>query len=193
MRVNRFALAISLCAGLAMFGGRAHAGIGGATSDLIDGDFSIISSQEPNTQTECLVGAEGSDFFVEGSATGMDGAVVVVVSYFTPQPTSVTRKTQSLKVKQGTFSELEISFDGGGVGPGLVEKCSVSGSVNTKKATGSITVDCKSDDIFGVLSAAQATSLQAAFASSKTVKVKLNSSKGKGSISIKCKGDLGIL
>ena len=47
--------------------------------------------------------------------------------------------------------------------------------------------------MFGVLSAAQATSLQAAFASSKTVKVKLNSSKGKGSISIKCKGDLGIL
>jgi hypothetical protein len=186
MHVHRFAIAIGLCAGIAVLAGRAQ----GATTDLIDGSFNIVSSQEPNTQTLCVVSAEGDTFEVSGTAAGNDGMQAVVVSYDTPQPTSVSRKNQTASIKQSSFSFLSFKFGAAAAITGIAQKCSVTGSVNTKKANGSITVSCKTDNLFGLLTANEATSLQTAFANSTTVKVKLNS-KGAGSLTIKCKGPFG--
>ena len=186
MRVNRFVLAIGLCAGLGMSAGLAHAG---TPSDLLDGGFDIISSQEPNTNG-CTLVAASTTFFVQGGVDGQDGKDTITIQYFTPQPTSVSRKTQTAKVKEGTWSQLTFRRNGTIIGSNIVDKCSVSGSVNTKKGNGSVKVKCKSDDVFTALSVSDAQSVEAAFANSKTVKVKLNTNKGKGSISIKCKGDL---
>src|SRR5258705_12166062 len=94
MRVNRFALAISLCAGLAMFAGLAHAG---TPSDLLQGSFSIVSSQEPNVDT-CTVSAINGTFSVTGDSVGNDGGTAVSVHYNTIQPTSVSRKTTTASI-----------------------------------------------------------------------------------------------
>ena len=190
MRVNRLALAISLCAGLAMFAGRAHAG--GISSDLISGSFNIVSSQEPNTHTVCAVTADDSTFDVFGSAAGNDGTQAVVVSYDTPQPTSASRKTQTARIKQSTFSFLSFKFGAAAADHGDRRKVQrLRLGQHQESRTARSASSCKSDDVFGVLTANEASSVEAAFANSTTVKVKLNANKGKGSITIKCKGDLG--
>ena len=189
MRVNRFALAISLCAGLAMFAGRAHAGIGGATSTLIDGEFGIISEHRAeHAEPSCVVAADGSDFFVEGLghrhgrrrrrggqlqhppahqrqpedrlAEGQAGHLLGARDLVRRRRGRPGARREVQRLRLGQHQEVERLDH-----RQLQERRRVRG-----------------------LGAAQATSLQAAFASSKTVKVKLNSSKGKGSISIKCKG-----
>ena len=190
MRVNRIALVIAMCGGLALFAGRAHAGF---STPLADGFWDVNDdANEPNNPNSCFVGTDG--FFtlfeaggeVEGPGTGQQ----IIIDYDTSQPTNVSRNTKTITVKQNQFSLIRVRGIGGAAFDvtNVVEKCKVSGSVNTSKLTGSVSVSCKGSNLFGILSADQAASVQAAFQGSKRVKFKFNASTGKASLSIKCKG-----
>ncbi len=159
------------------------------TSGLADGSFFIESSADPNNNT-CVVGADGTVFAVFGDVQG-GTTPVVVIHYDTPQPTSVSRNTKKISVKQNQFSTLDVLFDGVSVtgGPQPIQKCSVSGSVNTTKSTGKTKVSCSGKNLFGGLTANQAGTVQSAFNGNKNVKFKLNTN-GKWSLSIKCSGDV---
>ena len=187
MRVNRFTLAITVCAGLALLAGRAHAGF---STPFVDTTFFIANDANDPNANFCEVGANGPNFGVNGTVAGTAQAVAVSVDYFTFQPTSASRSSNKVSVKQGTFSALTFHFDATAVTTSI-EKCSISGSVNRKKspAQGSASVNCKGDNVFGVLTSNQVAQLQAAFDGNKNVKVKVNTNKGHASITIKCKGE----
>ena len=161
-----------------------------ATSgQLADGFYAIESSADPNDNT-CVVGASGTAFEAFGDVQG-GTTPVVVIHYDTPQPTTVSRSSKKISVKQSQFSTLNVLFDGASVtgGPQPIEKCSVSGSVNTTKSTGSTKVNCSGKNLFGGLTANQAGTVQSAFNGNKNAKFKFNTN-GKWSLSIKCNGDV---
>ena len=137
-----------------------------------------------------MVGASGTEFEVFGDVQG-GTTPVVVIHYDTPQPTSVSRNTKKISVKQNQFSTLDVLFDGASVtgGPQPIQKCSVNGSVNTTKSTGNTKVSCSGKNLFGGLTANQAGTVQAAFNGNKNAKFKFNTN-GKWSLSIKCSGDV---
>jgi hypothetical protein len=192
MRINRIALAMTLCAA-AFLAGRAHAG--GVVSDLLEGDFEIDGSDDDDPGNNlCEVFAIGNEFETSGTISGSGTAgQAVSVDYITPTPTSASRSPNKVSVKQATFSRLTFHFGLATVGPTLVEKCSVSGAVSTKTDPtpdqGSVSVSCSGTDVFALLSADQAASLLTAFQDSKTIKVTINGSSNKGSLKVKCKGD----
>ena len=69
----------------------------------------------------------------------------------------------------------------------LIEKCSVSGSVNTSKATGSVSVSCSGSSAFAGLTVDELGSVQAAFNKAKNIKFSVKSN-GKWSFKVTCKG-----
>ena len=163
-------------------------------SGLVDDFFAIQSSDDPNNNT-CEVGASGSAFEAFGEVTGLGtGGQVVVIRYDTPQPTSASRSSKKISVKQSEFSTLDILFDDVSAtgGPVAVEKCSVNGSVAVIKLTGKVSTKCKTDTLFALLNANQVGSVIAAFNGNKAVKVKVNGSNSKGSLSIKCSGPASV-
>jgi len=149
---------------------------------------------DPNDNT-CEVGVNGAEFRASGgvSGVGTDGQLVRVV-YDTPQPTHASRSNTKVSVKQSKYSTLNILFDGVSTtgGPVVVEKCSVRGSANTTRLTGSVSTKCKTDSLFSLLDPAEVASIQAAFDDNRQVKVKVNSDASKGSISIRCKGEASV-
>lgn len=190
MRVFRFAMMISMSLGIALFASGVQAGDIGDPSTLADG-FYIIDSGDANN--ECEVGSDGTEFEAFGTVSGTGTAgQAVSVDYETPQPTNVSRNDDKISVKQNKFSRLTAHFGVVTVGPLIVEKCSVSGSVDVSKLTGKVTAKCKTDTLFANLSANQVASLQTAFDGNKNVKVEVNSDATKGSISITCKGDASL-
>jgi hypothetical protein len=187
MRVTKFLAAASLVAGMAFFAQSAHAG---AASPLADGFWVIENANDPNNNT-CETGSDGSFFETFGSVFGSAQKTAVEVRYDTPQATSASRNQKSISAKQGSFSTLNVLFNGTTVSGGdvVIQKCSVSGSVNTVKATGSCSVSCSGDDITQVLDANEATLTESAFASTPNVKFKVNVNNGHWSLKIKTKGD----
>jgi tRNA threonylcarbamoyladenosine modification (KEOPS) complex Pcc1 subunit len=140
---------------------------------------------------------DGTEFFVEGEAggTGTDGDFVEI-RYFTGRPTNVNADDQQGRVRQSEFSTLEFAIDSEVPERDLdlsivPEKCSVDGKINDPKAKGSVTVSCSGDDIFAEISASQLASLQAAFSSTRNVKIKVKSDGSKGSLRITLKGSAG--
>jgi activator of HSP90 ATPase len=119
---------------------------------------------------------------------------IVRISYDTPNPTSTSRSEKQVSVKQNKFSTLEIRFDGVTAtgGPVSVEKCSINGSANAVKLTGSVSANCSTDTLFALLTPAEIASIQAAFNGNKRVKLKVNANTLKGSVSIKCSGPASI-
>lgn len=186
MGAKKVVLAIAVCAGLALVGGRVEAG----SSPLLDGFFSWeADGNDPDNR--CFLNLDGTNFqnggIVEGSGTGGEE---VSIAYDGTQPTSTSRSETKGKIKQSSWSRLTFNFDDVTVGPVQIEKCSVSYSVNTNSGKGSASADCKGDDIFALLSADQLASLQTAFQGDKNVKVKVNTNANKASIKIRCKGDV---
>lgn len=164
---------------------------GQPVATLVDGTFSIVSSNDPINNV-CEVGVSGADFQASGDVTGVGTAAeVVVISYATPRPTSTTRSATKLSVKQRTLSTLNVLFDDvtGTAGPVVIEKCAISGSANAAKLTGSVSVNCKTDSLLALLTAAQITSVKTAFSGNSKVKFKTHSSNTKGTLTIKCSGD----
>lgn len=165
-----------------------------AISALVDDFYAIESNNDPNDNT-CEVGADGNEFQAFGAVNGSGtGGEAVRITYNTPQPTSATRSETKLTVKQSSFSLVDIRLHGVSAtgGPIVVEKCSIDGSVDTKKLTGSVSANCKTDDLFTLLTANQIASILTAFNGNKDVKVKVNTDTLKGSISIKCSGDASL-
>jgi hypothetical protein len=162
-----------------------------AVSTLVDGFYFIESTDDPNNNT-CEVGVSGGRFEAFGDVTGVGTAGQIVrISYDTPSPTNASRNDKQVSVKQTKFSTLQIRFDGVSAtgGPVSVENCSVNGSANAVKLTGSVSVSCKTDTLFALLTPNQVGSLLAAFNGNKKVKVKVNTNTLKGSLSISCSGD----
>lgn len=167
---------------------------GGVTqpgSALVDGFFFIGSSEDPINNT-CGVGVSGRESAVYGDVTGVGtDDEEVRISYDAPQPTKSSRSDRKVSVQQKKFSTVDFLFDGVSAtgGPVSVEKCSVDGSADAVKGTGSVSVNCKSDSLYAFLTMDQIASIQTAFDGNKQVKVKVKSDGSKGSLSIKCRGD----
>jgi hypothetical protein len=162
-------------------------------STLSDGFFFIESTNDPNNNN-CEVGANGGEFEAFGDIRGVGTADQPVrIHYDAPQPTSASRSDKKISVKQNKFSTLDIFFDGTSAtgGPVSVEKCSVDGSANTAMLTGLVSVNCKADALFALLTANQIASMQTAFSGNPKVKISINK-KSKGSLSIRCGGDASI-
>ncbi len=161
-------------------------------SPLVDGFFFIGSSEDPDDNT-CGLGVSGGLTAAYGDVRGIGtGGEEVVISYNAPQPTSSSRNGSKISVAQKEFSTIDIRFGGVSAtnGPVAVEKCSIKGSVDTSKLTGSVSTKCKSDTLSQFLSPEDVASIQTAFANNKNVKVKANSNSTIGSISIECRGDV---
>jgi hypothetical protein len=193
MRVSVFAMATSLVAGMVLIGSRAEAD----AIPILDNYYYIQSSTDPNTDA-CNVVASGVTFDTNGEVVGTGtGTDFIAVLYDTQRPTSVSRTSAKINIKQSSFSTLSVqitaSTSGNNFVTGVVavEKCAVSGSVNGTKMTGSVTASCSGSGLFGGLTASQAASMQAAFNSSKTASFKADSS-GKWTLKIKCSGNASV-
>ena len=193
MRVIKIVAVSSFIAGLSL--GASQAGAG-TPSTLAEGFWNIAgTTTAPATNNICTTGSDGGFFetfgLVEGSGTG---GQIITLQYDTPQPTSVSRNDKKIAVKESSFSTLRAiggapaAFDTDDI---VIEKCSVSGSVNTTKLTGSVSVSCSGTSLFGGVTADQAVSIQAAFNGAKNIKFKVNSN-GKWSLKITCKGTAGL-
>ena len=191
MRLRKFAVIASIAAGMAFVGSRAEAG--SITIPILNLPYQITSSNDPNTNT-CFVDGVDREFDSGGSVTGTGTATDTVrVDYDTGRPTNTSRSSAKTNVKQSSFATLSVtitnSTSGNNVatGPIPIDKCSVSGSVNASKMTGSVSASCSGSNIFGTLTANQVTSIQAAFNGNKTVTFKGNGT-GKWSLKVKCSG-----
>jgi hypothetical protein len=164
-----------------------------AGAQRLDGTFAIVDDSEPSEDFAYVV-LVGTDFYVDGlvQGVGTDGDAVEI-GYITETPTRVDVDDAQGRVRQHRFSTLAIEIESEvlernvdlSISP---EKCSIDGKVNVPKAKGSVTVSCSGDDIFAELSANQLASIQAAFANSTNVKIKVNSDGSKGSLRITLKG-----
>jgi hypothetical protein len=157
-------------------------------SPLLDGNFFVHSSDDLDNN-QCIISATSGDFgayeSVHSPGTGGEDVGVVV---FTPQPTSTSRGTDKLSVKQSQFALLTIYFDlATPVSEMPIEKCSVSGSFSKHKAQGGVSVRCKGDNLSVLLSAHQITSLKTAM-QRKHIKLTVDKANAKWSLSIDCNG-----
>jgi len=160
-----------------------------ASTSLIDNHFAIVDSTNP-TNT-CTVIVSGDEFTVFGDVQGIGTAgQAVTIHYEAPQPTSAFRGDKNVNVTQREFSTIEISFDGSSVtgAPVIIEKCSVRGSANLAKLTGTSTVICRLDSLLALMSPAQLASLEAAFTGNSDVKISVNNGASHGSLTINCNG-----
>ncbi len=190
MRACAAAVAVCLCAGLAVSSGSALAG----GSWRLNGDFEVSDSLD--TDNFAVIEVDGTVFDVDGFVTGIGTAAdLVEITFFTPAPTNVSANDTKARVRQRSFVELSFfvvsDADERDVDENLVvEKCSVDGSVNMDAGTGKVTVSCSSPSFWAAFTQDQVTSIQAAFADNPRVKIKQSSSDPvKGGISITIKGD----
>jgi hypothetical protein len=184
MRAKKLAFAMTLIGGLALLAARAEAGF---PARFLEGTFIIENDANDPNSNNCFVESDFGFFDAGGSVQGIGTAGQIVrIDYEAIEPTSVGHSETKISVKQGQWSTLNFFFDGvSATGQTQVEKCSINGSVNGNSSHGSVSTDCKGDDVFGALTANQVASVQAAFNGNKFVKVKVNTN-GKGSLSIKC-------
>jgi len=187
MRVKKLALAMSLIGGLALLATRAEAGF---PAQFLEGTFNIANDPNDPNANNCFIESDFGFFEAGGTVQGTGtGGEIVSIQYFNLEPTSVSHNETKIGVNQTQWSVLNIRFNGvSATGSLQVEKCSVDGSYNSNNGKGSVSADCKGDDVFSALTANQLTSIQAAFNGNKSVKVKVNSDAQKASISIRCKG-----
>jgi hypothetical protein len=169
---------------------------GTAGAQRLDGTFFIIGDDETTEFGASLV-LLGTTASVEGEVvgTGTDGDFVEI-GVFTDLPTSMNADDKQARVRQSRFSTISIFIDSDDPTRDLEltlnpDKCSIDGKVNAPKAKGSVTVSCSGEDIYSDISATQEASIQAAFANTKVVKIKINSDGSKGSIQIKLTGPAG--
>ena len=167
---------------------------GQAASTLVDALFLVVSKTDPADNIG-EVGVSGGEFRVFGDITGVGTALQDVrIHYDAPQPTGTSRSSKFVSVKQNAFATIDVFFDDVSAtgGPLIIEKCSVNGSVNAAQLTGSISVRCKLETLFALLTPGQIASIQTAFDGTKSVKVKVNKNATKGSLTINCSGDAAI-
>ena len=190
MRLLRGALASSLGVGLALSAGVALAGA--PAGSRINGDFVVQDDEYPGDIAVVEIDSTISDVqgFISGSGTEGDA---VVVSFFTPNPNSLSANDQQGSVKQSRYGELLFSISSPARNLVLTvapEKCSISGTTNVASQTGSVNVKCSGENLYQEITADQVASMQAAFLGNKRVKIHVSGNNAaEGSISILIKGD----
>jgi hypothetical protein len=183
-------IAVFLCLGATLLAGRAEADA--PMTPLIEGDFSFLSSNDPD-HTSCQLFVAGQGFVADGSVTSVDDAHASVgVSFNTVEPTSITRTSDKLAINQSKFAALSMAFSGSGspLVHAPIEKCSVTRALSASKSKASVSLRCKGDDLSDLLSADQIASLKQALANLPDVKFKVNSLGTVWSLSITCAGAL---
>jgi hypothetical protein len=163
---------------------------GQVSSTLIDNLFNITSTVDPSSNVGS-VGVSGGEFRVFGDVTGVGTANQAVrIHYDAPQPTGTSRSDKAVSVKQSSFSTIEVFLDNVSVtgGPLVIDKCSVNGTANVGKLTGSIIVRAKLDTLFALLTPSQIESIRTAFDAPKSVMVKVSNNSLTGSMWIHCDG-----
>jgi hypothetical protein len=183
MRFSRMASAVSVCIGAALLAARAQAA---PVSPLLEGSFDLQSGDD---SIQCSLGANSGTFYALAEVQGLDtGGLGVEVAFNTPQPTSASRGTDKLSVKQSQFAALSVLITGHFVVSNVpIEKCSVNGSFTKHKAQGAVSVRCKGDDLSALLSADYIASLKTAM-QRKHVKLTVDKANAKWSLSIDCSG-----
>jgi hypothetical protein len=106
-----------------------------------EGNF-LIESSDDIGHNLCIVGALPGDFGeITGEGTGGEQVIVVIN---TMQPTSASRGTDKLSVKQSRFAVLRVDFNMAIVVSNVpIEKCSINGSFTKHNGYGSVSVRCK--------------------------------------------------
>jgi hypothetical protein len=164
-----------------------------AQAQRLDGLFVVDDAVAPGSLDAEIV-IDGTLFNTNGFAEGVGtGGDLVEIRFDTPFPTHVSANDVKGRVRQNRYAQLTLfisSTEGRSLDDTFsVEKCDVDGSVNVAQETGKVTVKCSSDGLWAGLTTAQVQSIQAAFAESSRVKIKVSTSNPtKGSISITIKG-----
>ena len=146
------------------------------------------------TTTSATVGSDGTVFESFGSRHGLRNwrsghhrpVRHAPADQRQPQRKEDRRETGLVGRRCGRSGALAApaTFDSGDL---PIEECSVSGSVNTSKATGSVSVSCSGLSAFAGLTVDELGSVQAAFNKAKNIKFSVKSN-GKWSFKVTCKG-----
>jgi hypothetical protein len=180
-------IATALCL-VTFFGARAQAG---PTSPLLEGEFDFASAEDLSHNV-CTMLVDGGGFVADGGVNSVDDAFQSVsINYSTAQPTSITRSSDKLAIKQSEFATLSVTVGAATPFTNLpIEKCSVTSSFSKSKVKGSVSLGCKGDNLSDLLSADQIASVQQAMAKLKRVKFKVSAALTKWSLSVVCAGEL---
>jgi hypothetical protein len=161
----------------------------------INDEFLLSDDDEPDLAF-VAIRIEDQDFAVEGlvEGSGTDGDLVRI-GFLTVTPTNVNADDKQGRVRQSRFSAITFQIESAVPERDLTlallpEKCAVDGKVNVPKDVGHVTVKCSGTNIYSDISASQEASIQAAFAGTKKVKVKISNDGAKGSVTIKLKGTI---
>jgi hypothetical protein len=161
----------------------------------INDDFFFENADVPSVGF-AVIEIDGTEFEIEGSVSGVgtDGDDVTI-SFSTQAPTNLNADDKQGRVRQSRFSTLVFFIESTVEERDLaleisLEKCAIDGKVNVAKDEGQVTVECSGTNIYSEISASQEASIQAAFADTKRVKIKVSNDGSKGSLTIKLRGPL---
>jgi hypothetical protein len=186
MRFSRIASAVPVCIGAALLATRALALP--PISPLLEGDFLADSSDDVGNNF-CIMGVDSGNFSAYSSVHGPGtGGEDVSVAVNAAQPTSTSRGTDKLSVKQSQFAMLTVYFNAVvGVTDLPIEKCSMNGTFTKHNAHEAVSARCKGDDLSALFSTDQITSLKTAM-QRKHIKLTVDKAHAKWSLSIDCNG-----
>jgi hypothetical protein len=184
-------LAACLCAGFTAAAPPAHAGAG---NPRLDGSFVI---EDGNQVDLAVFEVDGTSFDVLGSVVGLGtNGDEVEISFFTPQPSSVSATDRKAAVRQKRFSRLVITIESEIPERDLdltlnPEQCDVNAKLKADVGTGSVTVSCSADNLYVAISPEELESIQTAFESDTRVKIEVSrGNPDKGSIRIRLEGSI---
>jgi hypothetical protein len=159
------------------------------STPLIEGDF-IWQPSDDFDHEACTIFVDGGSFSAQVAIDSLDDSMQEVsLSFDTLQPTSVTRGSDKLAVKQSQWVSLTVGIGGSPVlGQTPIEKCSLSSSFGLAKSKGVATLSCKGDDLSQLLTLSTIGSVKSAMANLKHVKFKVDAARKKWSLSTTCAG-----
>jgi hypothetical protein len=159
------------------------------STPLIEGDF-IWEPSDDFDHEACTIFVDGGSFSAQVALDSLDDSMQEVsLNFDTLQPTSVTRSSDKLAVKQSQWVSLTVDIGGLQVlGQAPIEKCSLSSSFARAKSRGVTTLSCKGDDLSQLLSQSAIGSVKSAMPLLKHVKFKVDSALKKWSLSTTCAG-----
>jgi hypothetical protein len=189
MRPTPLVLSLCLAAPMAFVAAAARVEAALISTPLIEGEF-IWEPSDDIDHEACTISVDGGSFSAQVAIDSLDGSMQEVsLSFDTLQPTSVTRGSDKLAVKQSQWVSLTLAIGGSQVlGQIPVEKCSLSSSFGLARSKGVATLSCKGDDLSQLLGPSAIGSVKSAMANLKHVKFKVDAARKKWSLSTACAG-----
>src|SRR5262245_46809135 len=181
-RAGSFVFVLALAAGAAVAGAPLR----------IQGDFVVQDDKYSGDVAVVEVDGMIHDVsgFIFGGGTGDDS---VTIFFATPFPNTLSANDKTGTVKPSKYSQIRFYVQSSEHPLDLTvtpEKCAVTGMTSPARGKGRVTVKCSGPGLYDDVNADQLTSIQAAFAADKRVKVKVNpKDPAKGSLSIEIKGE----